>query len=312
MPWTERQVAILGEIGVRVWQAGVATVTAPAKPLENAAAPVAAGPQEPAGRVAQRAGAASEVAPLARSAPTSRPVAPAATPARPASAVSPTPGRSNSLSQRTAAPAPPARAARVDDPARGEAIAAMDWVQLRAAVAACRACELCDSRRQTVFGAGSEQAHWLIVGEAPGETEDLAGEPFVGKAGQLLDRMLAALALSRSAADPARQVFIANTLKCRPPRNRNPAPVELAQCKPFLERQIELVQPRIIVALGRFAVDVVLGSSVAIGQLRGRIHRWREIPVVVSYHPSYLLRQPEEKGRAWDDWCLAAEVAERG
>jgi DNA polymerase len=206
----------------------------------------------------------------------------------------------------------PARPARVDDPARGSAIAVMDGVQLRAAVTACRACELCDGRRQTVFGAGSEQAHWLIVGEAPGEAEDQAGQPFVGKSGQLLDRILAALALSRQATDPARQVFITNTLKCRPPGNRNPAPVELAQCKPFLERQIELVQPRVIVALGRFAIDVVLGRSEAVGQLRGRIHRWREIPVVVSFHPSYLLRQPEEKGRAWDDWCLAAEVAERG
>jgi DNA polymerase len=152
----------------------------------------------------------------------------------------------------------------------------------------------------------------LIVGEAPGEEEDLAGEPFVGKSGRLLDRILAALALSRSAAEPARQVFIANTLKCRPPHNRNPAATELALCQPFLERQIELVQPRVIVALGRFAADLVLGSSEPVGQLRGRIHRWREIPVVVSYHPSYLLRQPQEKGRAWDDWCLAAEVAERG
>jgi DNA polymerase len=304
MSWSERQVAMLGEIGVRVWQPGVATVKAPAQPVASAAAGVAAVAPEPAGR--------SNDAPIARSAPTAGPVPVATTPA---SAVGTSSKRTSAGVQRgvaTVAAPPSARPARVDDPARGAAIATMGWVQLRAEVAACRACELCDGRRQTVFGAGSEQAHWLIVGEAPGEAEDLAGDPFVGKSGQLLDRILAALALSRQVTDPARQVYIANTLKCRPPGNRNPAAAELARCKPFLERQIELVQPRVIVALGRFAIDVVLGSSEPVGRLRGRIHRWREIPVVVSFHPSYLLRQPEEKGRAWDDWCLAAEVAERG
>jgi DNA polymerase len=310
MSWSERQVAMLGEIGVRVWQVGVATVKAPAQPVAMAAAVVAAVP--PAGLVAHETDTASDDAPIARTAAVPRPVSPAATPA---SAVGPSSKRTSAVVQRgvaTVAAPPSARPARIDDPARGAAIATMEWVQLRAAVAACRACELCDGRRQTVFGAGSEQAHCLIVGEAPGEEEDLAGEPFVGKSGRLLDRILAALALSRSATDPARQVYIANTLKCRPPGNRNPAAAELAQCKPFLERQIELVQPRVIVALGRFAIDVVLGSSEPVGRLRGRIHHWREIPVVVSFHPSYLLRQPEEKGRAWDDWCRAAEVAERG
>jgi DNA polymerase len=188
----------------------------------------------------------------------------------------------------------------------------MDWAALRAEVAGCRACGLCGGRTQTVFGVGHQQAQWMIVGEAPGEQEDREGEPFVGNAGQLLDRMLAALRLTRADAPAAQQVFIANTLKCRPPRNRNPDPDELALCLPFLERQIELVRPRLIVAMGRFAVDALLRSSEPIGRLRGRVHRWRERPVVVTYHPAYLLRNPVDKGKAWEDWCLAAEIVGSG
>jgi DNA polymerase len=161
----------------------------------------------------------------------------------------------------------------------------------------------------------------MIVGEAPGEQEDIQGEPFVGKSGQLLDNMLRALGLSRhetpppngegSASDPARQVYIANTLKCRPPGNRNPQPDELAQCEPFLIRQIELVQPKIILAMGRFAVQSLLRSSEPIGRLRGRVHHYQGVPLIVTYHPAYLLRNLEDKARAWDDLCLAAETAER-
>jgi uracil-DNA glycosylase len=190
------------------------------------------------------------------------------------------------------------------------AIDQMDWPSLRAAVAECRACALCESRKHTVFGVGHEQAHWMIVGEAPGENEDLQGEPFVGAAGQLLDNMLRALGLTRSGAPPAQQVFIANTLKCRPPRNRNPSPEETAQCAPFLARQIELVRPRVILAMGRFAAQALLGSDEPIGRLRGRVHRWRDIPVVVSYHPAYLLRTLTDKARAWEDLCLAASVVQ--
>lgn len=188
-------------------------------------------------------------------------------------------------------------------------VAAMDWPALRAAVAACTACGLCASRRNTVFGVGHEQAHWMIVGEAPGEQEDERGEPFVGKAGQLLDNMLAALGLSRGAqGEPAERVFIANVLKCRPPGNRNPLPAEVAQCAPFLERQVALLRPRLILALGRFAVNALLASDEPIGRLRGRVHRYRGVPVVVSYHPAYLLRNPADKARAWDDLCLAREA----
>ncbi|RZU00567.1 uracil-DNA glycosylase [Rivibacter subsaxonicus] len=190
-------------------------------------------------------------------------------------------------------------------------VATMDWPALRAAVAACTACSLCESRTQTVFGVGHQRAHWMIVGEAPGEQEDLRGEPFVGKAGQLLDNMLAAIGVSRQAAegdDPARRVYIANVLKCRPPANRNPQPEEVARCAPFLQRQIELVQPRIILAMGRFAVESLLHTSDAIGKLRGRVHRVAGVPTIVSYHPAYLLRSPLEKARAWDDLCLALQT----
>jgi DNA polymerase len=175
-------------------------------------------------------------------------------------------------------------------------------------VASCRACALCESRQQTVFGVGHLQAHWMIVGEAPGEQEDRQGEPFVGESGKLLDNMLRALGLTRDEGPPERQVFIANTLKCRPPKNRNPVPAETALCAPFLERQIELVQPRIILATGRFAAQALLASDEPLGKLRGRVHRYRGVPVVVTYHPAYLLRTLSDKARAWEDLCLAASV----
>jgi DNA polymerase len=197
-------------------------------------------------------------------------------------------------------------------PSPPSAVATLDWPALREAVAACRACGLCESRTQTVFGTGPVQAQWMVVGEAPGEQEDAQGEPFVGPSGQLLDAMLRALALSRAddGGPAAQRVYIANTLKCRPPRNRNPAPEEMLQCEPFLVRQIQLVQPRIILAMGRFAVQALLRSSEPIGRLRGRVHAYQGVPLVVTYHPAYLLRNPPDKARAWDDLCLAAAVAE--
>jgi DNA polymerase len=201
-------------------------------------------------------------------------------------------------------------------PANTPAVAGLDWEALRATVAACEACTLCKTRRQTVFGVGSTQAHWMVVGEAPGEHEDLSGEPFVGKAGQLLDRMLGTLGLARGDATsegaqrrgPEQRVYIANALKCRPPRNRNPEREELERCEPYLVRQIELLQPRIILAMGRFAVQSLLRSSDAIGKLRGRVHRFHGVPLIVTYHPAYLLRNPADKARAWEDLCLAAHT----
>ena len=192
-------------------------------------------------------------------------------------------------------------------------IATLDWPALREAVAGCRACGLCESRSQTVFGTGHPQAHWMVVGEAPGEQEDAQGEPFVGASGRLLDRMLAALQLTRAIdgdMPAAQRVYIANTLKCRPPRNRNPTAEESAQCEPFLVRQIELLKPRIILAMGKFAVQSLLRSDEPIGRLRGRVHRYQGVPLIVTYHPAYLLRSLPEKAKAWEDLCLAAQVAE--
>jgi DNA polymerase len=179
----------------------------------------------------------------------------------------------------------------------------MEWDALRQAVAACQACKLCEGRSNTVFGVGDLQADWLVVGEAPGENEDLQGEPFVGQAGKLLDNMLGALGLGRRD-----RVYIANVLKCRPPGNRNPEPDEIAQCEPFLRRQVELLRPKIILAMGRFAVQTLLQTSEPIGRLRGRVHRYNDVPVVVTYHPAYLLRNLPDKAKAWADLCLAQAV----
>jgi uracil-DNA glycosylase len=193
------------------------------------------------------------------------------------------------------------------------ALAQLDWTALRDTVAACRQCALCDSRTQTVFGIGHPNAQWLVVGEAPGEQEDATGEPFVGASGQLLDRMLAALRLTRSAdgdLPDAQRVYIANTLKCRPPRNRNPTPEEMQRCEPYLMRQIELLKPRIILAMGKFAIQMLLRTDAPVGRLRGQVHRYQGVPLVVTYHPSYLLRSLGEKARAWEDLCLAADTFE--
>ena len=226
--------------------------------------------------------------------------------AQPPRAIAPAPSPAVTVTVAVpAAPVAPVALLRPD-------VTSLDWPALRDSVAACRACALCESRRQTVFGVGHPHAHWLIVGEAPGEQEDLRGEPFVGDSGRLLDNMLHALGLTRSEGPPERQVFIANTLKCRPPRNRNPEPAETAQCAPYLARQIELVQPRIILAMGRFAAQALLASEEPLGKLRGRVHAWRGVPVVATYHPAYLLRTLADKARAWDDLCLAASVAQAG
>jgi len=173
----------------------------------------------------------------------------------------------------------------------------MGWPELEAAIRACEACGLCRTRRQAVPGTGSRTARVLVVGEAPGAEEDQRGEPFVGRAGELLDQMLLAVGLDR------RRVYIANVLKCRPPENRNPTPDELAACSPFLQRQIALLQPTVILALGSFAARALLGGEGKVGALRGGSHVYAGIPVVVSYHPAYLLRSLQDKLRAWEDLC---------
>lgn len=276
--WDERQRAMLEAMGLRVWQSA-----APAQVPES---PEPAVPAAAASTPADR----SEPPPARPAAPPPPPPQPVATPP--------------AMSQRSAAAPAPA-------PAPAGPVAQMGWDELRSAVAGCRACGLCEGRKNTVFGVGNEQAQWMIVGEAPGEQEDLQGEPFVGQAGKLLDNMLRAIALTRAPGTPEQQVFIANTLKCRPPRNRNPEPEELAQCAPYLDRQIALVQPRIILAMGRFAVQSLLQSNEAIGRLRGRVHDYRGIPVIVTYHPAYLLRNLVDKARAWEDLCLALDTVEQ-
>ena len=180
----------------------------------------------------------------------------------------------------------------------------LDWERLRATVAGCNECELHSGRTQTVFGVGSSNAELLVIGEAPGAEEDRRGEPFVGRAGKLLDAMLAAIDLSRD------QVYIANILKCRPPRNRDPRPEESTACTPYLERQIALLQPKVILALGRIAAQWLLQSDSPIGRLRGRQFGLGnpEVPLVASYHPAYLLRSPAQKARAWEDLQLVRRI----
>jgi DNA polymerase len=175
----------------------------------------------------------------------------------------------------------------------------MSWDELRSAVAACRKCRLCEARKQAVLGVGDVNADWLFVGEGPGAEEDQRGEPFVGQAGKLLDNMLAAIGLRRGS-----DVYIANAVKCRPPENRTPAPEETAACLPYLERQVELIQPKLIVALGRPAAQTLLQAEVKIAAARGRLHDYRGIPVIVTYHPAYLLRTLEDKAKAWEDLCF--------
>jgi uracil-DNA glycosylase len=183
---------------------------------------------------------------------------------------------------------------------RGD-VPAMDWAALRSAVAQCTRCPLHQTRTQGVFGVGSEDANWMIIGEAPGAEEDRRGEPFVGRAGQLLDAMLRSVELDRS------RVFIANILKSRPLDNRDPHPDETAACAPYLKRQIELVRPSLILAVGRVAAQHLLASEDAVGRLRGKVHAYghEAIPLVVTYHPAYLLRQPSAKGKVWQDLKLA-------
>ncbi len=177
---------------------------------------------------------------------------------------------------------------------------AYTWDTLADAVAHCTACKLSATRTQGVLGVGDRNADWLIIGEAPGADEDAQGEPFVGQAGKLLDAMLASIGLRRGD-----NVYIANVLKSRPPGNRNPEPDEIAACMPYLLAQIELIRPKLIVALGRFAAQTLLATDEAIARLRGRVHRYRGVPLIVTYHPAYLLRNLPDKARAWEDLCLA-------
>lgn len=179
----------------------------------------------------------------------------------------------------------------------------MGWNELRDCVSNCTRCSLSTSRTRTVFGIGDPDADWMIVGEAPGAEEDRRGEPFVGRAGKLLDEMLRAVGQRRE------RVFIVNILKCRPPNNRDPKPDEAAACRDYLERQIELVQPKVILAVGKIAAQNLLGSNETVARMRSTQHELSGIPLIVTYHPAYLLRSPSQKRKAWGDLCLARRLA---
>jgi uracil-DNA glycosylase len=206
----------------------------------------------------------------------------------------------------TAVP-PRATPSRATSPIAAAREAGVDWPELRARVAACTRCGLSATRTQTVFGVGNLHADWLIVGEAPGADEDRKGEPFVGRAGQLLNSMLHAVGLARD------QVYIANVLKCRPPGNRDPNPTEAAECLPYLERQIALLKPKIMLAVGRIAAQNLLHTDKTLGSLRQQVHRFgaSSVPLIVTYHPGYLLRTPTDKRKTWEDLKFAREVCSR-
>jgi len=183
-------------------------------------------------------------------------------------------------------------------------ISTLNWEELRQTVSNCQACALAVERTQTVFGVGDQNADWMVIGEGPGAEEDKQGEPFVGRAGQLLNKMLAAIGLRRE------QVYIANIVKCRPPQNRDPLPEESAACSAYLKRQIELVQPKVILVLGKVAAQNLLQKEDALGRLRGAPYLYADtgIPVIVTYHPAYLLRKPTDKRKAWEDLQLAVKL----
>ncbi|MBO9356540.1 uracil-DNA glycosylase [Bordetella petrii] len=293
----------LREIGIeKTWlqaaapAAGAAPAPQPAVAASAAAAPAAAQAEAASASAgAPAAGVSSDAS--AGASPSGPGGATAAPPAATRPAAAPRPARPAPVAAPGAGTPPQAEARPV--------VPAHDFDALREQVIQCTACGLCNGRRHAVFGMGGRPARWMVVGEAPGEQEDRQGLPFVGRSGQLLDAMLAAVGLSRE-----KDVFIANVIKCRPPGNRNPKPEEIAACSPYLMRQIELLKPERILVLGRFAAQTLLGTDATIGSLRGRLHTLnaddgRQIPMVVSYHPAYLLRSPVEKARAWQDLRLA-------
>ena len=272
-----RRLAMLREMGITVWTERGASPDGQADIVEPSAPAATAGPAAQAPAIARSPVPAREDGFPASARPSRRPSPQGAT------AVSP--------------------AADAEGAERAARIARLDWAGLKAGVSECTACALHASRTRTVFGAGDENADWLLVGEAPGGDEDRLGEPFVGQAGKLLEQMLGAIGLARG-----HDVYIANVLKCRPPGNRNPQPAEVARCAPHLLRQIDLIRPRLILAMGRFAAQTLLGTDASIASLRGRLHNYHGVPLIVTYHPAYLLRTPEDKARSWQDLLFALET----
>lgn len=252
---------------------------------------------------ASRAPASAPTASAPAVAPPRVAVPPAVTPR------TPEPVRPRPLAAEAASAMAAEQSPRPAAPASSVAVDTLQWPELAEQVADCRQCPLCQQRKQAVLGVGDIRAEWLFIGEGPGAEEDQKGEPFVGQAGKLLDNMLAALDLQRGD-----NVYIANAVKCRPPGNRTPEPAEMAACRPYLERQIALIQPKVIVLLGKPAAHTVLGLDMqkALGPLRGHRHEYllgeRSIPVVATYHPAYLLRNLPDKARAWEDLLYARRI----
>jgi uracil-DNA glycosylase family 4 len=280
----ERQRAMLAEMGVRVWT--------PAMP-----APLAV----PSASSAAAAMAVPPALPVA-DAPVSSAPAPASV--RPAAPVRPAPAAP--IASSSAATAAATDAAHPPLPA---GLAEMDWAALQSAGAHCQACGLCAQRQHSVFGVGSMQADWLFVGDAPGEAENASGQPFAGDAGRLLDNMLKAVGLSRE-GEAEKGAYLMHATQCATPDARNPAPEELSLCAAYVSRKVALVQPRVIVAMGRFAMQSLLQTTEPLGKMRGQLHHYQGVPVVVTYPPAYLLRNPTDKGKAWADLCLALQVVQ--
>ena len=282
----QRRLAYLRRLGIDVW--------VPRATALVATGPVAAAESVESDQRPAAAETAARPAPVVEAPEMSRPTEPA--PSRPAA---PPPAVE-------AAAVPPRAAETTPAPAPSPAVIPSDvgWPELRERVAACRACGLCETRTQTVFGVGSVQAPLMVVGEAPGAEEDRQGEPFVGPAGKLLDAMLQAMGW------PRERVYIANILKCRPHHNRDPLPQEVAACEPYLKAQLERVAPRVILAVGRIAAQNLLKTDQPLARLRGVVHRYGDTPVIVTYHPAYLLRSPAEKARAWQDLKAARALVE--
>jgi uracil-DNA glycosylase family 4 len=283
----DRQRAMLAEMGVRVWW--------PQRPATGTA------DEQPQVLVNTDAQTQPHATPVAVTAPVAVLPRPVQRPAAPAPAV-------------VSAPAPvqkPAAEALVGKPL-ADGVDAMDWASLQTTVANCQACGLCAHRQQPVFGVGDVQADWLFIGDPQVESEGQHGEPFVGQAKALLDNMLKAVGLSRESTPEGQSgVYITSSLKCRLPGSRNPSPQELATCAPYLARQVALVQPKVIVVMGRFSIQAVLQSTEPLGKLRGQVHSFQGVPVVVTYHPDALLRNLPDKAKAWADLVLALKVVQR-
>ena len=308
---SSRRDAVLREMGLGpIWRLRVREAEADATEEvfeQEAGAPAASGTAAKiATPRAETSRAGTRHAPVVPPAAAAPAAGPQPGPARPGGASNVEPPRAHAAAPQPAAtpaladtPPPPS----APDPARSARIATLDWEALEAGIRDCRACALCERRKQAVPGVGDRQARWMLVGEAPGAEEDQRGEPFVGQAGRLLDNMLAAIGLKRG-----EDVYIANAVKCRPPHNRTPERGEIAACLPYLDRQIALVQPQLLIALGRPAAQALLDREIAISAARGKRFERADVAVVVTYHPAYLLRNPQDKAKAWEDLCFARRL----